>query len=294
MHRSLVGAVSLALVLASPGAATAAPDQADWQPVGDGTKSGISGIALVDTTPEATEAIIVRDNKKDGENRASWLSLRQGQVTGAEPLDWQGELPVDLEAIEAIPGSPGEYIALASDGSAFHVRIDRSGATVLGTFELPDRADDENYEGFGLLAAEGRLFAVWAERGEDDRPATLRAAEFDKERLEFGEAQTQEFRAPYPTKDVRHVSDLKLRADGRIVVSSASDSGDDGPFDSAVFAAGTLTLDGGEPRLTIDQEPERLGEFPGHKIEALIEVGGGLLLGSDDENAGGSVLTTGS
>ncbi|MEV0698810.1 hypothetical protein AB0I53_12955 [Saccharopolyspora sp. NPDC050389] len=292
MHRTLVGAVSLSLVLASPSAAAAAPDQADWQLVGDGITSGISGIALVDATAEATDAIIVRDNKKDGENRATWLSLRQGQVTGAEPLDWQGEIPVDLEAIDAIPGSPGEYIALASDGSAFHVRIDRGGATVLGTFSLPDRADDDNYESFGLLSKEGRLFAVWADRGEGERPATLRAAEFDKERLEFGEAQSQEFRAPYPTKDVRHVSDLKLREDGRIVVSSASDSGDDGPFDSAVFAAGTLAFDGGALRLTIDQDPQRLGEFPGHKIEALNETGG-LLLGSDDENAGSSVLVAG-
>ncbi|WP_190820443.1 hypothetical protein [Saccharopolyspora pogona] len=101
MHRTLVGAVSLALALALPNAGSAAPD-ADWQLVGDGITSGISGIALVDATPESADAIIVRDNKKDGENRATWLTLRQGRLTDAEPLDWRGEVPVDLAAIDAV------------------------------------------------------------------------------------------------------------------------------------------------------------------------------------------------
>ncbi|MGW5644090.1 hypothetical protein ACWEV3_08995 [Saccharopolyspora sp. NPDC003752] len=82
----------------SPGGSPAAPDQADWQLVGDGIKSGISGIALVGATPEATGAIIVRDNEENGENRAE-----------PEPL---GEFPGHkIEALNEV----GAGVLLGSD-----------------------------------------------------------------------------------------------------------------------------------------------------------------------------------
>ncbi len=244
---------------------------------------------MADCERGPADAIIVRDNKKPGENRAARVSLRHGRVTHVQPLNWNGDFPVDLEAIDSIPSSPGEFVALASSGRAFHIQAERHAVTVLGAVSLPHGADGDNYEGFALASIAGRLVAVWADRGQDDRPATVYAAEFDAQHLRFGTPQSQPFRAPFPTAHVRHASDLKVFGDGRIVVSSASDPGDDGPFESAIYVAGTVRLDGDALRLTTERAPKKLAEFPSHKVEALTAYDHGLLLGTDDENAGGSL-----
>ncbi|MFJ1818085.1 hypothetical protein [Streptomyces sp. NPDC088139] len=79
---------------------------------------------------------------------------------------------------------------------------------------------------------------------------------------------------------------------GRIIVSSASDAGDDTPFDSAVSDAGRVTVSAaGRVRVALAPHPTVLGTFPGYKAEA-VECPPGTsdaLLGTDDENLGGHV-----
>ncbi|MER7535857.1 hypothetical protein ABTX77_13870 [Streptomyces sp. NPDC097704] len=81
---------------------------------------------------------------------------------------------------------------------------------------------------------------------------------------------------------------------GRILVGSAGDAGDDGPFDSAVSDAGRVTLSAaGRVRIALAASPTVLGTFPGYKVEAVECLPGSAdaLLGTDDENLGGYVRT---
>ncbi|MES9511858.1 hypothetical protein ABWJ92_36640 [Streptomyces sp. NPDC000609] len=85
---------------------------------------------------------------------------------------------------------------------------------------------------------------------------------------------------------------MSVTDSGRITVSSASDAGDDGPFDSAVSDAGRVTVSAaGRMRVTLAAPPAVLGTFPGFRIEAVECLPGtsDALLGTDDENLGGHV-----
>ncbi|EMD25123.1 hypothetical protein [Amycolatopsis azurea] len=258
-----------------------------WESIGTGMTSGASGIAVLDKNGDRVDALVLRDNKKTGENRAVRARLDRGKVSKVDAIDWPGELPVDLEAAAAVPGKSGEFIALASDGEGFHIKLKDRRLKVLGSFRVPKGDPDDNYEGFALKKVNDRLFAVWADRGQDARPATLYSAEFSVSKLSFKKPKSQPFRVPYPTTNVRHTSDVEITADDRVLISAASDPGDDGPFDSAVYAAGVLRSDGS---IALSPAPRKIGDFPGHKIEAMTCLSrscGTLLYGTDDEAAGG-------
>ncbi|QEU90892.1 hypothetical protein [Streptomyces kanamyceticus] len=270
-----------------------------WQQVGDDISTGISGLALTGRAGGATHALVVRDNKKPGQNRVAELTYRPGRAALVEPLAWSGGAePIDLEAVEAVPGTSDEYVALASRGLVYHLKVTGSEAEVLDTSPLPAIADGDDYESFTLASRHGKTVAVWADRGAGkDRPATVRAAAFSFNKYgeaDFGPVTTARFRAAYPKGAVRHASDLSVTSSGRLLVGSASDAGDDGPFDSAVSDAGKVSVTRtGKVRLSIAKSPEVLRKFKGHKIEAVESVPGTreVLLGTDDENAGASVTS---
>ncbi|WP_181764491.1 hypothetical protein [Streptomyces albidus (ex Kaewkla and Franco 2022)] len=280
-----------------------------WQSVGEGKTSGVSGIAVTGTgsVKDGVDAIVVRDNKKSDENRISSVTYEEGKDPEVEPLEWEGDpLPSDLESLDNVPGEQGGYLAVASSGTAYHLQVADGAAKVVDTFTLPALESGDEIENLalgappasaGATAQEGKLVAVWGDRGEDDRPGMLHAApvSFDSAgKAEFGEVQSAEVRAPYPTEKVRHASDTKITKSGALLVSSASDPGDDGPFDSAVYTAGRVTLsDSGAVTLSVAKDPEALKNFEGHKIESLACLPGSddAVLGTDDENDGGSVAT---
>ncbi|MFI9456772.1 hypothetical protein [Amycolatopsis sp. NPDC052450] len=275
---------ALAIPLLLPSAALAGDG---WESIGTGMTSGVSGVAVLARDGDRIDALVVRDNKKPGENRAVQVRLEDGKVSKVDPIGWPGELPVDLEAAEGVPGRTGEFIALASDGKGFHIKLKDRRLKVLGAFRVPTGDPDDNYEGFALKKVNDRLFAIWADRGQDARPATLYSAEFSVSKLSFKKPKSVPFRVPYPATDVRHTSDVEITADDRVLVSAASDPGDEGPFDSAVYAAGVLRSDGS---IALSPVPAKIGDFPGHKIEALTCLSrscGSLLYGTDDEAAGG-------
>lgn len=284
---ALAGAALLA-----PAAGARAAD--GWQRVGDDITSGVSGLAVESRHKDTVHALAVRDNKEPGQQRLVAVRYSPDGKPQVRPVGWSGEEPVDLEAIDAVPGRDQEYVALASDGTAYRIHRGEETVRVIRKFRLPDISPDANYEGFTLTrTTHGTIAAVWADRGGDDRPAQLTAASWNPDTNGFGKRDSAEFRVPYPAQDVRHVSDVELSADGRLTVSSASDPGNDGPYDSALYAAGRLAVRDGDVRLTLSAAPERLATFAGHKIEALTclphsEKG---ILGTDDENDGGSVTT---
>lgn len=288
---ALTAALTAAAVLGAGG----------WQRVGTGMQEGVSGLAFAGRTGDVVHTLVVRDNKKPGENRIARLTYRTGGSGTArvEPLTWKdGGEPVDLEAIEAIPGTSGEYLALASRGLVYRLEVTATEARVLDISPLPAIGEGDDFESFALTRRHGRMAAVWADRGADaGRPATVYAAPFSFNKYgepEFGPVQKAAYRAPYPTSHVRHASDISITRHGRLLVGSASDAGDDGPFDSAVSDAGTVTVTrSGAVRLALSKSPALLRKFEGHKIEAVECVPGTsrALLGTDDENGGGSVTS---
>ncbi|MCH6163775.1 hypothetical protein [Streptomyces marispadix] len=308
-----VGAGTVLAVVALP--AAYAGDDDGWQSAGKGKTAGISGIAVSEAAVADgdVKAVVVRDNKKPDENRVAAVGYHDGDKPDVEPLDWKGgELPADLEALTGIPGEKGGHLAATSSGTVYHLRVAGGEAKVVDTFELPAVQSGDEVESLTLgtaspsaargaraPAAEGKLTAVWGGRGEDDRPGTLHAAllSFDSEgRADFGKVQSAEVRAPYPAENVRHASDTAAADSGDLLVSSASDPGDDGPFDSAVYVAGRVSLDdSGALVLTVAKDPEVLRKFEKHKIEALACLPGKdkAILGTDDENEGGSLTTAG-
>ncbi|WP_425828049.1 hypothetical protein [Streptomyces fractus] len=307
-HKSLLSAAFVTLALAAPahaGTPTPTPEPGGWQQVGDDAKSGVSGLALTGGTSAdgATEALVVHDNKKPGERRISRVTFHPSapKDTKVTPVAWDGMEPKDLEAIEAVPGTDGEFMALASRGLVYRLHVDGGTARVLDLAPLPAIPEGADFESFALgTSSHGRTVAVWADRGSGaDRPATVFAAPLEVNEYgesEFGKVSKAEFRAPYPKGDVRHVSDISVTKSGRLMVSSVSDAGDDGPFASSVSEAGRVSLNaaGTGATLRIGAPRTAPATFDGRKIEAVEclpgeGANGRALLGTDDENLGGYI-----
>lgn len=288
-------------VVLSTGLSAAQPEAGRWHQVGDDVKSGISGLTVTSRSGDDLRALVVRDNKRPGENRIAEVTHRPGRPAAVEAITWQDSIePVDLEAVDAVPGTSDEFVAVASRGLAYHLKLADAGEAVkvLDITPLPSIGTGDDFESFTLTSRNGKMAAVWADRGAGaDRPATLYAAPFSVGSYgesTFGSVRKASLRVPYPTGNVRHASDIEVTKSGRLLVSSASDAGDDGPFDSAVSDAGKLSVNSaGEVRLSVAERPELLEKFEGYKIEGLHCIPGSDLaaLGTDDENAGGSLTT---
>lgn len=297
MLRHLAGLTAATTLLTTLGSAPAGAAD-EWQKVGADARSGVSGLAYEGRTEDGTgvQVLAVHDNKRSGQQRLSRITQREGSATVA-PLTWDGPEPVDLEAVETIPGMPGEYLALTGRGILYRLKVAGTTATVVDYTPLPAIGEGDDFESFALVAQNGKLAALWADRGAGpDRPATLYAAPLTFAAWGqplFGAVTKRAYRSTYPDDAAtRHISDISVTAAGRLVVGSAADAGDDGPFDSAVSDAGRVTVSAaGRVRVALAASPTVLGTFPQYKIEAVECLPGSTdaLLGTDDENLGGYV-----
>jgi len=276
MHRLRVGASALVVGLLLAPIPSAAAVNNTWTRVAAGTTGGISGAA-----PAASGWVVVRDNKAAGQNRIALLGAN-GKLT---LLSWPGSAPQDLESLAAVPGATGQYVAVTSKGLAHLIAVGGSAVTVQRTFQLPKVSN--NVEGFALTRIGSTTVALWATRGSTTAAAQIRAATLDLSTATFGAISNAPVRVPYPTANLRQVSDLMVSG-GRVVVSSASDPGANGPFDSAVYDVGSVSLTPKKAVLTL-ATPRSLGTFSGHKIEGIACSGGNGIVGSDDEKQGGWV-----
>ncbi|GAA3683843.1 hypothetical protein GCM10022267_83340 [Lentzea roselyniae] len=287
--RSLLASTLLAVAAAlAPSPAYAHTDQ--WQRVGTGITEGVSGLAVLTSRGDHVEALSVIDNKKPGQERVRRIVLDDGRVTAVRPMTWQGETPVDLEAVTRVPNRPGEYVAVTSGGRAFHVRVRADVVTVVAAFDLPPHDPQDNMESFALKAVGSRLAAVWADRGAGLRPTTLYSAYFSLQDHRFGPVTTVEYDTGAHEETVRHASDIAIAPDGSLLVSSAVDPGDNGPFSSSLREIGRLAPRKDTVGVDLARRPHLLGTFDGRKIEAVALLrDGDVLLGTDDENDGGWV-----
>lgn len=270
----------------------------DWMLVRSGKAYGISGIAKFDRPQEAMKFLIVHDNKADDPERLAIVSIPHPGQAEYFPLHWSEntELPMDLESLVAVPGNDWtpRFMALSSAGRVydFTLEIAKQTIAIIQTFDIPNIPAGSNFEGFALTQIQGQQVVAWAHRGEGIDPAILYWGTMDIEQGKITPVGQIEVRVPLPTGNPRHISDLKIDQAGIVWISSATDPGNQGPFDSGVYIAGQLSVEG--KNITFQPEPTLtpVALYPGHKIEAielLSNSEGDGIFGADDENAGGFV-----
>lgn len=275
----------------------------DWRPVRGGIPFGISGMALIEqqSNTNTLDFLIVHDNKQKNQGRLAIISIKGKNQPEYFPLNWPNniELPIDLEAITSVPEKTKlSFIALSSSGKAYYIRLESANKTisVLKEFNLPGITPGNNFEAFGLQNIDGKLVAIWADRGEREQPATIFWGVLDLAKYQITLAGSANLKVPFPSGNVRHISDIKVDSVGIVYITSASDAGDDGPFQSAVYVAGYLGLRGN--KIAWQQNPQLVpfSRSNYHKIEGIELVPGaegGVVVGTDDENLGSYVYIVG-
>lgn len=266
-----------------------------WLPVRTGILYGISGIALVEGRDDLKIFLIVHDNKRDGEGRAALLMI-QREVPKAtyQPIAWEGETPIDLEGLTAVPGTDRTYMALSSAGKAFVIDLSENRAKVVvrTSFMVPDIPEGANFEGVAIQKVGDALLMGWGHRGENPKYAKLFLSRIEPSLAPPQSTSSADVPVPWPAAEgARGISDMKIDPNGTIFISSAADAGDDGPFQSALFTGGVCAVVGSEVTLRAGSTA-RLFWTDQHKIEAfdlLPGKTGGLIFGTDDENLGGCV-----
>lgn len=267
-----------------------------WRPVSGARHDNISGMALVEHNDKQTAFLIVNDNKKPEQNHAAIVSIENRAAPKYAALRWLGgDVPTDLEAVTSVPGAANNFMAFTATGRVFHIEINRRENTVktIKSFDVPQIPKENDFEGFTLQTVNNVLMAVWADRGLDAKPAQLFWSKFDLRNYAFTQINSTVLKVPYPAGDTRHISDVKVDENGAVFITSASDPGNDGPFASAFYFAGTLNLCNSQ-KITFNQSPAltRLFTFDYHKVEAFEFVpgaSGGIAFGTDDENLGAAV-----
>lgn len=271
----------------------------DWRPVKGGILYGISGMALVKQNSNSLDFLIVHDNKKKDEDRLAIISIKGKQQPEYSPVKWDEntELPDDLESLTFVPGTKS-FIALSSDGKAYQIKLNSTlkNISVIKKFNLPNIPQGSNFEAFALQNIDGKLVAVWAHRGEAESPAIIYWGIFDFDRYQITQTGSANLKVPFPAGNVRHISDLKIDPTGIVFITAASDAGNDGPFQSAVYIIGSVGFRGKEIVWRQNSQLVPLYRNNYHKIEALELVPGaegGVILGTDDENLGSYIYILG-
>lgn len=272
----------------------------EWQPVRGGTLHGISGMATLSQQQDRLELLVVHDNKKPDQGRLGIVTIAGRMQPQYQSVQWQASanLPIDLEALTAVPNT-STYMALASHGKAYHLNLgsSRDTVSVLQVFDLPNLPDKSNLEGFALMQMDDELIAVWAHRGEGSQPAILYWGTLNLKTYKITPAGSTQVTVPIVGHQVRHISDLKVDEAGVIYIAAASDDGDDGPFRSSVYIVGALGRTGRQIKFRQNSKLVPLYHDNYHKVEAIDLVpgaSGGVILGTDDEAMGASVLIAGS
>lgn len=270
-----------------------------------GIQTDISGLAWV----EGDTFLAVHDAKNPEENdrpRVSLLRLPkslEGVSWQHLQVDWPQPLGLssDLESVARIPDS--NYLLLVESGEAsssgrsfrraFLSRLTDAELAIVSFIELPDTF--RNIEGSAVARFGNRLVFICAERGDGRPETTVYWAELQLEPLKIGEFQQTRFRpVGFAGPDRRPVSAIESDGRGRIYIASAHDPDDDnGPFQSVIWLAGRVALDGrNRVRLIFDRIPRRIATLDGLKVESLAIREGSdgkneLFAGTDDENYGG-------
>ena len=283
----LIGAAAVVLAAALPRLSPG------WTSVGPAQARAISGLAVLGTTPVGVELLIVHDNKRAGEARLASMTL--GRDPHYTPLAWPAgsALPVDLEAITALPGAPGQFLVATSAGKVNVIGVQDGHVTALGAFTLPHLPPAATIEVLTVARINGVLVIAWGHRGAGLSRGRLYWGTFDPGARTIADVQSATVSVPYPNPidpRTRHISDLRIDPRGHLWSTATHDPGDNGPFASALYDLGVFRVSGSKVNFAMTTPLVPLETFS-NKVEALELLNGGttLVLGTDDEAAGGTV-----
>ncbi|MGA9379164.1 MAG: hypothetical protein WBV73_10380 [Phormidium sp.] len=268
-----------------------------WRPVKGGINFGISGMALIERKDNSLDFLIVHDNKGKDEGRLAIVTLKDKHQPEYFPFNLANGLNElyfgsDLEAVTAIPTASSSFMALTSKGKVCYFRLgERKGESFLiKQFDLPNLPEKPNFEGFAIQEIDGKLLAVWAERGSGEKAGIIYWGTLNLPSYKIELKGSKSLTVPWPNSpQLRHISDLKIDRSGVLFISSATDPGNDGPFTSAVYIAGVFVVNGNEVSFRENLDLFPLYRLDYHKVEAIELVpgaNGGIIVGTDDENMG--------
>lgn len=260
----------------------------------------ISGMVKI---PEAENLFLVTHDAKGFVGPRLGVIALQSEGPHYHTIDihnWPSSehLPNDIEGICAIPGRPGEYLLAESGFYPKHGNFGRilkirypggsvAGAEYLGSFRPlpppPDNSDTpkhEQVEGITAVAYGSTMALLLALRGhKKELPGQLvwgTLIDTDKSEPRFTPIGKPQPLSPGAIAD-RGAADLFARArvgstnEWEVLSVATVDSGDLGPFLSAVYLAGTLTITStGGFEFNANKEPSNvLWHIQGLKVEAL-------------------------
>ncbi|MDX2227996.1 MAG: hypothetical protein NW220_00055 [Leptolyngbyaceae cyanobacterium bins.349] len=129
----------------------------EWQPVRGGTLYGMSGMATVKHQPERLELLVVHDNKQPDQGRLGLVAIAGHTQPQYTPIPWQPktELPLDLEALAAVPGT-ATYMASTSSDRVYHFSLSNTADTVSGANGGVTLGTDDEAMGASVFIA-GRM-----------------------------------------------------------------------------------------------------------------------------------------
>ncbi len=207
--------------------------------------------------------------------------------------------PVDIESLSRHPDGDG-FFCVTSKGVGAHLRVDDSLARVevVETFTVPlplESGEAPEAEGFSVVNLDGIYWACWADRGSDERTATVFWGHFDPTTYAFQVVDHAQVKVPYPTiSELRHISELRVNGSGVLYISSAAEGSNDGPFAGAFYVAGVFRYNEARDGFFLHQQNPKvpLHRAPGQKIEAFDLVpgpDGGIVFATDNEHQGSSI-----
>ena len=256
------------------------PSDDDWSLISAKRKHSVSGVVVAENI-----WYVVHDNKKPDQPKMGWIDPIKKQY---HSLEWKNKKhPIDLEALTTISDKPLEMVAMTSRGNCFHIKINKKENTVetIKEFSIPGVVPPMNLEGLSIQKTDGGYYIVWADRGLNDRFGNIFYGFLNLKTGTIEPEASHSFFTPWPENNVRHITDLYIEKNGNCWVSSASDPGDDGPFDSAVCRVGQFQLKNDTLKFTEEPNPHFIKEKQ-YKIEALNVMSGKGCFATDDENAG--------
>jgi len=265
----------------------------DWTSIGEQQVLAISGLTRMSGNPR--EFLVVHDNKRPAEHRLATIVI--DATVQYRPIAWPSgyALPIDLEALSPLPGSPTQFLVATSGGTVTLLDIRDGRAELRSAFTLPERPGLPNFEGLSVQQIGSTLVAAWGQRGAGAEAGRLFWGRFELEPMAVRDVAQAEIRVPYPLEsnpNTRHISDLEITREGEVWISATNDPGDDGPFESAVYSVGRLVASDAAITFTRAESLTPFRKFS-RKVEAieLSSDGRQVIVGTDDERNGGAVAS---
>ena len=265
----------------------------DWIKTGTGIEKTISGLVLLRKTVSGWVFLAAHDASSSP--RLSRIEISNTGAVTSSDVEWSGP-PIDIEALFV---HQDNIFAASSSGTLYRIALDANEENVstIDSVYFGAMISGANCEAAFIHETNGIFILVVASRGDDLTPSTIawRRVVYPSLSL-LGDTESITFSAPFPTSNVRHVSDIRIDIDGNVFVSSASDPGDDGPFSSAVYHIGSMYAYDSFALIAKMQTPREAYRSTSHKVEAICLTPNdslGMILGADDENSGGFIFIQG-